>query len=83
MNEKLTQLFSNPATSVGDFLPHLVGALMLLILGWIAAAIIASAARAAVRRTRLGQRFAAWHGSTKRPPVAPFPGHPRASRESR
>ena len=72
MNERLTQLVGNAATSVGDFLPHLVGALVLLILGWIAAAIIASAGRAAVRRTRLGQRYASWHGGEETVDAAAF-----------
>lgn len=72
MNERVAQLLGNAATSVGDFLPHLVGALVLLILGWIVAAVIASAARAGVRRTRLGQRYASWHGGEDTVDAAAF-----------
>ena len=62
MNENASQLINEAVGSVGDFLPNLVGALILLIVGWVVAAVAARATRAGVKRTRLGQRYAVWQG---------------------
>jgi hypothetical protein len=45
---------------VGAYIPNLVGALLILILGWIVALILRAIVRAALRRTTLDDRLAAW-----------------------
>jgi hypothetical protein len=45
---------------VGGYIPNLVGALLILIIGWIVALIIRAIVRAALRRTTLDNRLAAW-----------------------
>lgn len=72
MNARASELVSDAITAVGDFLPNLVGALILLIIGWIVAAAVSRAARAGVKRTRLGQRYAAWHGGGETVDAAAF-----------
>jgi len=62
MQENNTRVIGDAITAVGEFLPSLVGALVLLVLGWMVAAAVASAARAGIRRSGLGQRYAAMHG---------------------
>ncbi|MGI8552620.1 MAG: mechanosensitive ion channel [Dehalococcoidia bacterium] len=39
------------------YLPHVLGALVILIIGWIVAAIISGVVRSAVRRTGIGERL--------------------------
>ena len=45
---------------VGVYLPSLVGALAILVVGWLVARIIAACVRAALRRTNLDNRLADW-----------------------
>ena len=45
---------------VGSYVPSLLGALLLLVVGWIVAAFAARGARAAVRHTKLGARATDW-----------------------
>ncbi|HET8564572.1 MAG TPA: mechanosensitive ion channel [Candidatus Binatia bacterium] len=46
--------------SVGGYVPNLVGALAILVLGWLVARIIAAVVRGALRRTNLDNRLANW-----------------------
>src|SRR3989344_1275607 len=48
------------AISFGSYLPSLVGALAVLLLGWIVALLIAGIVRGLLRRTTLDERIAAW-----------------------
>ena len=44
----------------GTYLPSLVGALAILLLGWIIALLVAGIVRGALRRTTLDERIASW-----------------------
>ncbi|HEX9722371.1 MAG TPA: mechanosensitive ion channel [Candidatus Paceibacterota bacterium] len=48
------------AIQFGSYIPSLVGALAILLLGWIVALLIAGIIRSALRRTTLDERIAAW-----------------------
>lgn len=48
------------AMSFGSYLPTLIGALAILLLGWIVALLIAGIVRGALRRTTLDERIASW-----------------------
>lgn len=45
---------------LSGYVPSLLGALLLLVVGWILAAFLARGARAAVRHTKVGDRVAGW-----------------------
>ena len=45
---------------VGGYLPHLIGALAILVLGWLVARIVAAIVRGALRRTNLDNKLARW-----------------------
>lgn len=45
---------------VGGYVPSLLGALLLLVVGWILAAFLARAARAGIHHTKLGTRASGW-----------------------
>ena len=46
--------------TVSGYVPHLIGALAILFLGWLAARIIAALVRGALRRNNLDNRLAHW-----------------------
>ena len=46
--------------SVGAYVPSLIGALIILIIGWIVALIAAGLVRGVLRRTRLDRKLANW-----------------------
>ena len=45
---------------VAGYVPHLAGALAILILGWLAARVVAAIVRGALRRTNLDNKLAHW-----------------------
>jgi hypothetical protein len=45
---------------LSGYLPSLIGALLLLVVGWILAAFLARGARAALRHTKIADRIAGW-----------------------
>ncbi|MCG2769336.1 MAG: mechanosensitive ion channel [Chloroflexota bacterium] len=45
---------------VGAYIPNLVGALAILIIGWLGALVVSAIVRAALRRTTLDDRLAHW-----------------------
>ena len=47
-------------TVVGAYVPNLLGALAILVIGWLVAWIIATLLNAALRRTELDNRLARW-----------------------
>jgi hypothetical protein len=55
----LQQLLDRSSNLVGDYLPSLVGALVILVLGWIAALVAAAIVRGILRRTTIENRLAA------------------------
>jgi hypothetical protein len=46
--------------SFGSYVPQIIGAVAILIIGWIIALIVAAIVRGALRRTGLGNRLADW-----------------------
>lgn len=62
--EQLVQQFSQ---TIGAYLPNLVGALAILIIGWLTATIVAGLVRRALRRTQLDDRLAGWIAGEDRP----------------
>lgn len=61
MNEIIDQM----KEAVGQFSPSLLGALLILVLGWILALVVAAAVRAALRRTTFDNRVAQWIAGDK------------------
>ena len=55
MGEQITQL-------VGSYLPNILAALVVLIVGWVAALLIAGIVRIGLRKTGLNRRLAQWFG---------------------
>jgi len=51
--DQITQL-------VGDYIPNLIGALAILIIGWLVALVVSAIVRRALRRTTLDNRLARW-----------------------
>lgn len=45
---------------VGDYIPNLLGALAILIIGWLVALVVSVIVRRALRRTTLDNRLASW-----------------------
>ena len=45
---------------LGGYLPHLVGALAILVLGWLAARLVAAIVCGVLRRTNLDNKLAYW-----------------------
>ncbi len=56
----IDQLVQQITRTVGAYLPNLVGALAILIAGWLIATIVASLTRRALGRTKLDDRLANW-----------------------
>jgi hypothetical protein len=56
----LQQLFDRSSTMVGAYLPSVLGALVILIIGWIAALAAAAIVRGILRRTTIENRLVAW-----------------------
>lgn len=54
----LEQWLDRSSNLVGDYLPNLVGALVILVLGWIVALIAAAIVRGVLHRTTIENRFA-------------------------
>ena len=52
--------FESFTAQVGAYLPNLLGALAILIVGWLAATIVASVIQGLLRRTNIDNRIAAW-----------------------
>ncbi|MBN1394431.1 MAG: mechanosensitive ion channel [Pirellulales bacterium] len=47
-------------TFAGDYLPHVIAAVLILIIGWLVALIVAAAVRGALSRTGLSRRLGRW-----------------------
>ena len=48
--------------TIGAYIPNLIGALAVLIIGWLIALIAATIVRGVVRRTKLDNKIASWRG---------------------
>ncbi len=60
MQDTLNQLIAQLTPLFGSYIPSLIGAMAILLVGWIAALILASMLRGALKRTRLDARLAGW-----------------------
>lgn len=70
----MTEFFTNFSNQLGQFLPNLLGAIAILILGWLLALVLAGLTRGLLKRTNLDNRLASMvtgtpEGSAQSPPV--------------
>ena len=63
----MQQLFEQITQTVGSYLPNLVAALAILVLGWLGALLLAAIVRGILNRTTLDNRVAAWAGLGEEP----------------
>jgi hypothetical protein len=69
MREMLDQILQ----STGEYVPTLIGALAILVIGWLVALILSSVIRSLLMRSNLNTKLASWSGETqtgKTPDVA-------------
>ena len=78
MNETLQTMFRNVTDQVsqlvGGYLPNLLGALAILIIGWFVALVVAAVVRGALKRTTIDNRIAAWMGASEELEVERYAG---------
>ena len=60
INLALDQIIQSVGISVGAYFPNIVGALLVLIIGWLAALILAALVQGALKATKIDNRIAAW-----------------------
>ena len=65
MQNILTQIFEE----VGSYIPELLGALVILIVGWLIALVLSNIVRSVLKRTELDNKMAAWVTGEKAPNV--------------
>ncbi|MDX1778119.1 MAG: mechanosensitive ion channel [Thermodesulfobacteriota bacterium] len=65
MQNILTQIFSE----VGSYIPELLGAMVILIVGWLIALILSNLARSVLKRTELDNKIVGWVTGEKAPNV--------------
>jgi hypothetical protein len=58
----MDQIWTQMSETIGGYLPKIVAAIAILIIGWIIALIAAAIVRGAIRRTGLGSKLANWLG---------------------
>ena len=56
----IREILNQMTQSLGAYVPKIIGAVAILIIGWIFTIIIAAIALGALRRTGLGNRIANW-----------------------
>ena len=54
------EILNQMTQSFGAYIPKIIGAVVILIIGWIFALIVAAIVRGALRRTGLGNKIAGW-----------------------
>ena len=78
MNETLQTAFRNVTDQVsqlvGGYVPNLLGALAILVIGWFAALVVAAVVRGALKRTTIDNRIAAWMGASQELEVERYAG---------
>jgi hypothetical protein len=78
MNETLQSMFRNVTDQVsqlvGGYLPNLLGALGILVVGWLVALVAAAVVRGALKRTTVDNRLAAWMGASEEVEVERYAG---------
>ena len=58
--EQVTSIMEQVTTILTNYVPQLVGAIAVLIVGWIVAAFVAAGVRRAIERTKMGARLRTW-----------------------
>ncbi|MEJ2557314.1 MAG: mechanosensitive ion channel [Anaerolineae bacterium] len=58
----MQQLINQLVLTIGNYLPSLVAAVAILVVGWLVALLISAIVRGVLRRTTLDNRIAAWAG---------------------
>lgn len=61
----MESIFNNVSQIVGEYIPHLIGALSILVLGWLVALIVSAILRALLKRTTLDNKIARWIAGDK------------------
>ena len=78
MNETLQNMFRNVTDQVsqlvGGYLPNLLGALGIVVIGWLVALVVARVVRGALKRTTIDNRIAAWMGAGQEVEVERYAG---------
>ena len=78
MNETLQNMFRNVTDQVsqlvGGYLPNLLGAVGILVIGWLVAVVVAAVVRGALKRTTIDNRLAAWMGASQDVEVERYAG---------
>ena len=78
MNETLQNMFRNVTDQVsqlvGGYLPSLLGALAILLIGWLVALVVAAVVRGALHRTTIDNRITAWMGASEELEVERYAG---------
>jgi len=69
MSEMLQNLWLQTVELAGGYIPQLIGALAILIVGWVVALILAALVRSMLRRTTIDNRLADWMAGEKGGPV--------------
>ena len=78
MNETLQNMFRNVTDQVsqlvGGYLPNLLGALAILVIGWLVALVVGAVVRGALKRTTIDNRIAVWMGARQEFEVERYAG---------
>jgi hypothetical protein len=65
----MQEFFQKFIQTIGAYVPNLLGALAILIIGWIASLIIAAISRNIIHRTSLGKKLAVWLSTKDEKPI--------------
>lgn len=60
MQEALSNMYDTVGATIGAYVPNLVGALAILVLGWIVALVVSALVRGVLRKTKLDEKIAGW-----------------------
>lgn len=55
-----TGVFTSIFRSIGEYIPSLIGAVLILVVGWLAALLVSAALRELIKRTTLDNKLAKW-----------------------
>ena len=60
----MQDMINNITTLIGNYVPNLLGAIAILVIGWIVASIIAGVVKSLLKKTEIDNRIAAKFGET-------------------
>ncbi len=55
-----TGMFTDILRNIGGYIPNLIGAVLILVVGWLAALLVSAALRKVLKRTKLDNKLAKW-----------------------